>query len=372
MSAVDRLGTGDLSAFWAEGPGTPFQVAVAGSLEAAPLLDARGGLDLDRLLADLERRTRRVPRMRQRVHWTRFGQGRPFWQDDDSFEITRHVEHQAVPPPGDEAAWLASCAELAVVPLRRDRPLWRLTLVTGRADGAVGLLLVVHHAMVDGLAGVATLTELLDPAPLQAPALPWQPKPAPVRRVLVRDAVGERVAALLTALRALPALPGLLRGLGATREALSTLAPTTPLSGPIGCTRRLAVVRRPLADLRAAAHATGVTVNDVVLAAVATGLRAILLHRGVDVTGLELRASMPVAVRGRDQNEGALVVVPLPVDEPDLPRPLARIAASTQALKESGDIAHADITNSRRIHSGWRTPVSAGSGGTARAGSTSS
>jgi hypothetical protein len=106
------------------------------------------------------------------------------------------------------------------------------------------------------------------------------------------------------------------------------------------------VVRRPLAGLRDAAHSTGATVNDLVLAAVANGLGAVLLHRGVDVTGLELRASMPVAVRGRDQNEGALVVVPLPVDQPDLPLLLARIAASTRAVKGSGDIAHADITSS--------------------------
>ena len=346
MTAVDRLRTGDLSAFWAEAPGTPFQVAVAGSLEAAALLDAGGRLDLDGILVDLEQRTRRVPRMRQRVRWTSFGMGRPFWLDDASFDIARHVEHRAVAPPGDAAAWLAACAALAVVRLPRDRPLWRLTLLTGRADGAVGMLLVVHHAVVDGLAGVATLLALLDPAPLPTPDVRWTPRPAPTAAALILDAARERLRALATVIGALPAMPRLVRGLATTQQALSTLAPVTPLSGSIGAERRLAVVRVSLGSVRAAAHARGVTVNDIVLAAVAAGLRDLLLQRGVDVRGLELRASMPVAVSGREQNQGALVVVPLPVGEEDLPRLLARITAETATLKQSGDIAHADITNS--------------------------
>ena len=69
------------------------------------------------------------------------------------------------------------------------------------------------------------------------------------------------------------------------REFLAERAPRTSLKRPIGPDRRLAVVRSRLEVAKQVAHAHHAKVNDVVLAAVAGGLRQPLAGRGEDVGG---------------------------------------------------------------------------------------
>ena len=85
--------------------------------------------------------------------------------------------------------------------------------------------------------------------------------------------------------------------------------------------------------IKEAAHGHDATVNDLLLAAVTGGLRALLLARGVPVDGLILYASVPVALRARADtaalgNQVGLMVVPLPVGEPD---PVQRLRQVTRA-----------------------------------------
>ena len=107
----------------------------------------------------------------------------------------------------------------------------------------------------------------------------------------------------------------------------------SPLRRPLGGRRRLVLARARLAVVKDVAHAHQATVNDVLLAAVAGGLHS-LLARGVPVAGLSLRASVPVALRAQAAaaalgNQVGLMVVPLPVTEPDPVRRLRRIAQAT-------------------------------------------
>jgi WS/DGAT/MGAT family acyltransferase len=99
-------------------------------------------------------------------------------------------------------------------------------------------------------------------------------------------------------------------------------------------------VRTRLEDYKAVKKATGATVNDVVLAAVAGGLGRFLVDRGTDVAGLQLRACVPVSVRTEDKsgaagNEITIMTAPLPVGVTDPLRRLRLVHASMQHLKES-------------------------------------
>jgi hypothetical protein len=127
---------------------------------------------------------------------------------------------------------------------------------------------------------------------------------------------------------------------------LKIKAPTTALAGTLGPTRQLAVVRRRLDDVHTAAHAWHVTVNDLALAAVASGLRALLVALGEQPPAQPLRASMPVAVVGRRANAGRMVIVELPVDDLAPVERLQRVAASTRRHKGEGDLAHTELTHS--------------------------
>jgi WS/DGAT/MGAT family acyltransferase len=120
----------------------------------------------------------------------------------------------------------------------------------------------------------------------------------------------------------------------------------SPLRRPVSGRRRLVLARAPLAVITQIAHAHQATVNDVLLAAVTGGLRALLLARGVPVAGLMLRASVPVALRAPAAPAGAaalgnqvgLMVVPLPVEEPDPVRRLRRIAQATIDRKRRPEV----------------------------------
>jgi diacylglycerol O-acyltransferase / wax synthase len=124
----------------------------------------------------------------------------------------------------------------------------------------------------------------------------------------------------------------------AWREVLAERAPRTSLNRPIGADRRLAIVRSRLAVAKQVAHAHQAKVNDVVLAAVAGGLRQLLASRGEDVAQLTLRVAVPVSLHHEQPgqasgNQDTIMVVPLLLGEPDPVRRLELIAAETAARK---------------------------------------
>jgi WS/DGAT/MGAT family acyltransferase len=332
---LHRLRLGDLANLWAEDRNTPSQIALIGELAADPLLDAAGHLDAQRVRAELARRVRRVPELGRRIHWTRPGEGRPVWVHDPAFDPLDHITVTRLPAGSDLAAW---CADRIVRRLDPARPLWRIEIVDGLPGGRFGLLIVLHHVLADGLAGVAIASRLLDTSADDTADAATAPTawPVPTHRALAADARRARRRAVTAALRAVPCIPAtLLRTLRQVRDAAGDIretAPRTSLPRRVGHSRRMAVVRFPLEEVRAAGRAAGATVNDVLLSAVTAGLRELLLARGERVDGLTLRASMPVGVTGVGQT-AAMLLLGLPVGDPDPNRRLATITTTTTALK---------------------------------------
>jgi diacylglycerol O-acyltransferase / wax synthase len=331
---IDRLRIADLANLWAESPGMPSQIALLARFDAGPFRDGQGRFAAERVRAELARRVRRVPALTRRVLWTHRGEGRPVWVRDPQFDPAHHITHASFPPGEDLIDW---SADRVVRPLDRERPLWRAEVIDGLPDGRFGLLVVVHHAVADGLTGVAIMTALFDPDPV-TPAVdppPDQVAPPPGRRALVADQLTTLRTSLGAAARRLPHLPQDLRR--AARQVCNAAgdvrapAPATSLPSRVGLHRRLAAVHVPLDELRATAHAHHATVNDLLLAAVSAGLRDLLRARGDDVSGLVLRASFPVGELAGQH--GGMLLVGLPVGEADPLRRLATITTATTAMK---------------------------------------
>jgi WS/DGAT/MGAT family acyltransferase len=188
----------------------------------------------------------------------------------------------------------------------------------------------------------------LDPDPPVSAVPPWTPAPTPTAGELLGDNLRRRVHGLGRGLSNL-AHPNRPRraSSGALQEFLSERAPRTSLNRPIGTDRRLAVVRGRLEVARQVAHAHQATVNDVILAAVAGGLRQLLTGRGEPVEGLVLRVMVPISLHHEQPgqtsgNQDAMMMVPLPLGEPDPVRRLELIAAETAARKRT---AHPQITS---------------------------
>jgi hypothetical protein len=111
----------------------------------------------------------------------------------------------------------------------------------------------------------------------------------------------------------------------------------------VGPDRRLVVVEQPLEELKRTGHALGVTVNDLLLAAVTGGLRRLLSARGDDVAALTVRTSVPAATGATGQASGILLI-DLPLAETDPLRVLQVVHAATTAAKQRLRTGTATIT----------------------------
>jgi diacylglycerol O-acyltransferase len=342
---LDRLTASDLFLLMWDDYGWSSDIGGLAVLDGASLLDPGGRVRIDAVREQLEPRLHLVPRFRQLLYRPRLGLGWPLWVDAPALDLADHIRVHPVAAPGGQAQLLAACQDLAARRLDPARPLWELWLLPGLPNQRVGAYLRLHHAVADGAAALAVFGALLDQAPgAPAPAArPFAPAPIPAPSRLLADNLRRRRAELgrgwsglthpaRTTRQARRALP-------AWREVLTERpAPHTSLNRPVGTGRRLAIIRGGLDVTKQIAHAHGATVNDVVLAAVADGLRQLLASRGEDLHGLVQRAMVTIS-RHEEQpghargNKPGWMMVPLPLGEPDPVRRLELIARETATRK---------------------------------------
>jgi len=346
----------DASFLAMESAHTPMHMGSIGIFEGGPLHDARGCLRLDEVRAEVESRLHLVPKLRKRVRLPLVGESAPVWVDDPEFDIADHVHQAALPRPGDEAQLLDLCARLMSCPLDRNHPLWDIWLIDGLVGGRVAMLEMLHHAVADGLAGVELATVLLDlepRAPVPHAGDGWQPAPPP-RRVAVAveglttwaDAVWRLTADGWHAVRH-PSQAGHL--LAHTTAAFASLLPRPAavpgcsLNVPVGFGRRAVAVHQSLHELRRAEHHFGVTLNDLLLTAVAGGVHDLLSARGEATEGRVLQVLVPVGSDHHDNhrlgNEVSAMVVRLPVGPASATDRLRQVARAERSSKDRGQAA---------------------------------
>jgi len=347
----DRLNALDESFLHLERLDTPMHVGALAVFEGGPFFDAAGHFRLADVRELVESRLHLIPRFRRRVMNVPFGAGRPVWVDDDRFDIAYHVRLTALPRPGTRAQLLTLTEGIQSQVLDRSRPLWELWFVEGLEDGHVALIQKPHHSLVDGISGVDVATVLFDfePVPTVFDAPDWEPAAPPDPADLLFDSLAERVgdqASLVGATRRLLSAPRVaLDRVAHVARTVSTfgtggvMATRTSLNRPVGRHRRLSTVQVALDDVKAVRRVLSGTVNDVVLAGVGGGLRALLESRGELEPDLSLKVYCPVSVRGEGEHLGlgnrlSAMFVPLVVGEDD---PLARLRAvqeTTADLKQ--------------------------------------
>jgi WS/DGAT/MGAT family acyltransferase len=342
---LERLTASDLFLMLWDDYGWSSDIGGLAILDGTSLLDPNGRVRIEAVRRHLEPRLHLVPRFRQLLYRPRLGLGWPLWVDAPSFDIADHIRVHTLAAPGEQAQLLHACQELARRRLDPARPLWELWLLPGLSEGRVGAFLRLHHVFADGTAALAAFGALLDltadaPTPV---APPWTPTPIPTASQLLGDNLRRRRQELGRGWSGL-AHPGRTlhrarRALPAWQEVLTEQpAPQTSLNHPVGADRRLAIIRGRLDLTKQIAHAHHAKVNDVVLAAVAGGLRELLASRGEDVHGLVQRAMVTISEHqeqpGQAQgNKPGWMMVPLPLGEPDPVHRLEVIAAETAARK---------------------------------------
>jgi diacylglycerol O-acyltransferase / wax synthase len=338
---VEQLKTLDAGFLMAEDSDRHVSLAIGG----IAVID--GSVPGDRQLKGiLAERIRAIPRSTQVLRMHPFDVGAPKWVDDPGFDLTRHVHRVALPRPGDDSELFRVVADVLERRLDRDRPLWECWVIEGLKGNRWAILMKIHHCVADGISATRILTRLCDDADGDAFAQHAGPnqtvKPhghlRPVPDVAPRGPVDDlwRAAAVVTnaARRAVS---------GAAEIAAGLIWPAagSSLVGPVTTMRRYRAVRVPLAHVERVCRKFDVTINDVALAAITEGFRAVLLHRGEQPRADSLRTLVPVSVRSPDAldkpgNHISVMLPHLPVEQDDPIQQLRTVHSRLSRAKQGG------------------------------------
>jgi diacylglycerol O-acyltransferase / wax synthase len=303
---MERLSGLDAFFLYLETPTQPLNVCCVLELDTATM---PGGYSYGRFRAALAERVEAVPEFRMKLADTQLNLDHPVWVDDETFRLERHVNRVGVPTPGGRRELADICGYVAGLPLDRDRPLWEMwVLEDGARSDAVAVMLKVHHAVVDGVAGANLLAYLCSAAP-DAPA------PQPVGGAgggnTLHIAASGLLGFAMRPLRLATVVPAtmltlvqtMLRARDGRTMAAPFTAPPTPFNGSVTRQRNIAYSQLDMRDVKRVKNKFGVTVNDVVVALCAGVLRRFLLERG-ELPDHPLVATIPVSVHDKCDRPG--------------------------------------------------------------------
>ncbi len=316
--------------------------------------DARDVSELNPLFLRRPRRSKRLG-------------GQWVWEPDDQYDPEHHVRHSALPQPGRIRELLELCGRLHSTRLARERPLWEAHVIEGLDDGRVALYTKVHHSLMDGVSAVRLIGGVLsedpdergmeaawaasssqraaDRAADRRGAGPAEGDDGSGRGLLdlpvsvVRSALGisAEAAGMPAAL-----LRTLSKGVLDQTSSISLHAPRTLFNAEITGARRFAAEDWPVERLKAVAHASGTTLNDVVLAMCSGAVRTYLSDLQA-LPDTSLVAMVPVGLKAKQShlvsadggNAVGAVMVRLATDLDDAGDRLAAIHSSMTDGKDA-------------------------------------
>jgi WS/DGAT/MGAT family acyltransferase len=285
------------------------------------------------------------------------------WVHDADFDIANHLVLEKLPKTskaGQQQALQNRLADLCMVPLDRQHPLWQFHLVEDYKGGSA-LILRIHHCIADGIALISVTQSLMDggsPPPLRKRlerpqnAEDWvtQALLKPLTHIVVKalEMAGEGAAKSLHAMQDAPVEKGVAGSVDVAKtvyQVISDLAALalmpddspTGLKGMPGNQKRVAwCPPLPLAEVKAVSKALNCSINDVLLSCVAGAIGAYLKEEGESVRDKVIRAMVPVNLRPLDKayklgNQFGLAPLVLPIG---LDNPVERVYAVRARMAE--------------------------------------
>ncbi len=303
-------------------------------------------LTAERARARLMARMHKMPMFRKKLAEVPLSIDHPYWVDDPDFNIADHVYAVGLPAPGGRQQLFEVISRLVAKPLDRTRPLWEMAVIDGLEDGMTAVLTQVHHSAIDGASGTDLLSIMLDPDPsvdrVTPEPQPWKPGAQPEPLHLLTAAM------TANALRPLKAAqmqwemfshftktsPSNFLNLLSKPTSSVTAGPRTPFNRRPTNRRTFAPFRIPLDEVKLIKRNLGATVNDVVMAICAGGLRRWLADHDA-LPDAPLKAAVPVSIRAEAEkgtfgNKVSMIMADLPTNLAD---PMARLQAVHESMK---------------------------------------
>ncbi len=347
---LDRMGAFD-AVMW----GVEQDPILRSVIVAMAVLDEEPELDV--LIDRITRMTLAVPKLRQRVVGNPVSLIPPRWEFDSNFDIAFHLKRFHVPADGTDRPLLRIVEQLAEQDFDRDRPLWQMALVQGWDGQRAAVIIKLHHAITDGVGGMAMAASLFD-LTRKGGGTAGELPPTPVGGILglpgrvingvnfTRNAALRQGGALIEGVTGLAgraiADPGeaAVAGAAFAQSAARLLAPAneplSPLMHGRSLSVRVAVLQVPFRPFKAAAKQVGATFNDTYLAAVAGGVAS--YHEAHNAPTEYVRVNMPVNMRSSGEASAGNAWVParfpMPIDSGD---PVTRIKRLSPIIQQAAN-----------------------------------
>src|SRR5690606_6835399 len=350
---MKQLSPADSQMLFIESPAAPNHVAPLSIYD--PSTAPGGKVTFKGILANLESRLHLAPAFRRKLLRVRLDIDEPYWVDDPDFDLEYHVRHLALPKPGDWRQLCILVARLISRPLDHSRPMWEMNVIEGLDNieglppGCFAILFKIHHAMIDGKAGVELINALHDleptpPAPKRiVDSEPWQPEPIPSQWQLATVGL-KRLAWKPGQMLRLAArtMPGLITN--SKKIKVPFRVPKPPLTGQLTGARVYDARFFDLGDFKTMRQLMpGSTINDLALSIVSGALRHYLQARK-SLPKEALIASAPISIRSADstsQNEGnELIIQNIPIYS-NIADPEKRLTAICEAMRDTKEYVNA-------------------------------
>ena len=209
-----------------------------------------------------------------------------FWDEDEEFDLDHHFRHIALPKPGRIRELLTYISQEHSALIDRAKPLWTCHIIEGIEGNRFAMYFKIHHAMVDGIAGMRLVEKSLSHDPHAKSIVPPWCVEGPRAKRLKAPKVS-RMKNVLQAIKGqLECTPRVayelsqtvLKDMGRNPDYVSSFqAPSSILNQRVSASRRFAAQSFEFSRLRHISKALGVTINDIVLAICSGALREYLL-----------------------------------------------------------------------------------------------
>ena len=268
-----------------------------------------------------------------------------FWDEDEEFDLDQHFRHISLPRPGRIRELLVYISQEHSRLIDRAKPLWECHIIEGIEGNRFAMFFKIHHAMIDGVAGMRLMEKSLSHSPTENSIVPpWAVKNNKLKRTGINpiSKTTKLINALTEQVQSLPKLTRefgntIFRELGKNPDYVSTFqAPKSILNQPVSASRRFAAQSYDLDRFRVISKKLNVTINDVVLAVCAGALRSYLIGQRA-LPKKPLIAMVPVSLRRDDSHSGnqiSMILANLGTHKADPLQRLEIIHRSVQNAKE--------------------------------------
>ena len=268
-----------------------------------------------------------------------------FWEEDEEFDLEHHFRHIALPEPGRVRELLAYVSQSHSSLLDRAKPLWECHLIEGIEGNRFALYFKMHHAVIDGVAGMRIAQKSLSSDPNHKTSVPlWAIKrdKRPKAETTALNNFAETINNLRHQASSVPKVAKeLYQAIKASYEHdpdyVSVFqAPKSILNQRVSGSRRFAAQSYDLPRIKAISKKLGVTINDVVMAMCSGALRTYLLYLNA-LPCKPLIAMVPMSLRQDDSDGGNQITMILANLGTHLADPMARLNIIHRSVKNAKD-----------------------------------